>query len=553
MSNHNIDKNSPAQDNAESTKSGFGLDTIGLTNLNTVYWNLNIDDLYEEILFRGEGVRSEAGAIIIRSGSKTDYSPNDTFIVKEPMIENKIWWGDNNRPFNPDNFNALSNRIRAFLQKRDLFVQDCYTCADENHRLPVRVITEYAWHSLFARNMFIQPVMEIELKQFVPELTIIDIPSFQAAPEIDGTASDVFSIIDLEQKLCIIGGTGYAGEIRKAVFSYLSYLLPSDNVLTLSCASNSGPNNDTAIYLGSSGSGKTTLATTSARKLIGDDEHGWNDEGIFNLEGGSYPQALSLSPNDVPLIYDSACKFGTVLENVIYKSKTKEIDFDDSSLAENTHAAYPLSFIDNRVLPSTGGHPKNIFILTCDANGVLPPIARLTPQQAIYYFISGYSSIVPGTETDSGKAPEISFNPCFAQSSMLRNPIEYADTLKNKILRYKPKCWLVNTGWIGGKYGKSQRLSIPQTRTLIHAALNGSLDNIGHSTDPVFGFQIPESCQDVPGNLLNPEQSWDNPDEYNQNRRNLASLFIENFKKFSTDLPQEIIEAGPNLTEKVTV
>ncbi|MEE9441678.1 MAG: phosphoenolpyruvate carboxykinase (ATP) [candidate division Zixibacteria bacterium] len=553
MSNNLSSIKTPAPDKAGAFKSEFGLDTIGLTNLNTVYWNLNTEDLYEEILFRGEGIRSEAGPIIVHTGEKTARSTNDKFTVKESTTGKNIWWGEYNRPFNPDNFNALANRIRAFMQKRDVFVQDCYACADENYRLPVRVITEYAWHSLHARNMLIQPQTEQELKQFVPEFSIIDVPSFCAAPEIDGTASSAFVILNLEQRLCLIGNIGYAGEIKKSVFSILNYLLPQESVLTMHCGANTDSEGNTALFLGLSGTGKTTLSTDSIRNLVGDDEIGWNDEGIFNFEGGCYAKTLSLSPDDQPIIYSGARKFGTVLENVIYNPETKEIDFNDGSLTENTRAAYPLKFVENSVATSTGNHPKNIFLLTCDANGVIPPIARLTPEQAIYYFISGYTSKIPGTEMDLGKEPEATFSPCFAAPFMPHHPCKYAKMLKNKILRYNPQCWLINTGWIGGKYGVGKRVSIPQTRTLIHAALDGTLDNVDYHADPVFGFNIPEICKDIPKHILRPELTRDNPDAYRDKRRQLALLFIENFKKFADNMPREIIEAGPELPEKITV
>ncbi|MFH1699263.1 MAG: phosphoenolpyruvate carboxykinase (ATP) [Candidatus Zixiibacteriota bacterium] len=553
MNINHSDIKTPAQDKAGKIKSEFGLDTIGLNNLNNVYWNLNTEDLYEEILYRGEGAKTEVGPIVVHTGERTARSINDRFIVKESTTENEIWWGEYNRPFSPDNFNALTNRIRAFLQKRDVFVQDCYACADEDYRLPVRVITEYAWHSLFARNMLIRPKTEQELKQFVPEFTIIDVPSFCAAPEIDGTASGAFVIINFEQKLCLIGNIGYAGEIKKSVFSFLNYHLPFDNVLSLHSGANTDSRGNTALFLGLSGTGKTTLSTDTVRDFIGDDEIGWTDKGIFNFEGGCYAKTIFLSPDEQPLIYDCSRKFGTILENVIYNPETKNIDFNDSSLTENARAAYPVIFVDNNIPASMGSHPKNIFLLTCDATGVMPPIARLTPEQAIYYFLSGYTSKIPGTEMELSKEPEITFSPCFAAPFMLHHPCKYAEMLKNKILRYSPQCWLVNTGWIGGKFGVGKRISIPQTRAVIHAAADGSLDDAKYIEDPVFGFKIPEVCKDIPKNILCPEQTWDNPDKYNEKSRRLALLFVENFKKFADDMPREIIEAGPKLPAKVTV
>jgi phosphoenolpyruvate carboxykinase (ATP) len=437
------------------------------------------------------------------------------------------------------------NRLQAYLMDRDLFVQDCYAGADPNHRLNVRVVTELAWHSLFARNMFIPTESLEEQRQFVPDFTIVSIPSFQGAPEIDGSQSATFIAMSFEQKMVLIGNTGYGGEIKKSVFTILNYILPLDGVLSMHCSANVGPAGDTALFFGLSGTGKTTLSADPRRRLIGDDEHGWSDEGIFNFENGCYAKVIGLSPTAEPEIYACTRRFGTILENVIFDPVSRALDLDDDSRTENTRCSYPLTFIDNAVPDKMAGHPKNIIMLTCDASGVMPPIARLSPDQALYHFISGYTAKVSGTEIEMGKEPEITFSACFGAPFMVHPPGFYADLLKRKIQRHGVNCWLVNTGWVGGKYGVGKRISIRHTRNLLDAALDGKLDKVKYREDPVFGFSVPLTCPEVPADVLYPERAWRNKEAYWESYRSLASRFVENFKKFKDQCPPEVAAAGP--------
>lgn len=552
MSQYIIDIKTPAQKEAKAVKSEFGLSNLGLRNLHNVYWNLPTESLYEEIIFRSEGRITKDGPITVNTGKHTARAANDKAIVKEPTTEERIWWGEYNRPFSVDRFNAVFQRLQGYLQGRDLFVTDCYAGYDDNYRLPVRIVTELAWHALFARNMFIEPKTNDELRKFVPEFTVISIPSFQAMPEIDSTLTPTFILLNFDQKICLIGGSGYGGEIKKSVFTVLNYLLPLDGVLSMHCSANVGKGNDTAIFFGLSGTGKTTLSADPARQLIGDDEHGWSDEGVFNFEGGCYAKVIALSPTAEPQIYACTRRFGTVLENVVFDPVSRLLDLEDDQLTENTRAAYPLNFIDNALPGGQAGHPKNIIMLTCDASGVMPPIARLTPEQAMYHFISGYTSKVSGTEIDLGKEPEITFSACFGAPFMVHHPYFYADMLRNKIEKYNVNCWLVNTGWTGGPYGIGKRMSIHHTRTLLNAALDGKLLDVEYVTDPLFGFQVPRHCEGVPDKVLRPVETWEDPYAYQDKYMQLAALFIENFKKFADGCPAEVISAGPVKKEFLT-
>jgi phosphoenolpyruvate carboxykinase (ATP) len=545
MNPYIIDIKSPTHPQRTAVKSEYGLSKHGLTHLNNVYWNLPTESLYEEVIFRSEGHISHMGPVIVNTGKHTARAANDKFIVKEASTEDKVWWGQYNRPISLDKFNLVLNRLQGFLQGRDLFVQDCYGGADKNYRLPVRIITEYAWHSLFARNMLIMADTNEELRQFVPEFTVLAVPSFKGVPEIDGTVSDTFILLNFDQKLCIIGNSGYGGEIKKAVFTVLNYLLPLEGVLTMHCSANVGHKGDTALFFGLSGTGKTTLSADPNRGLIGDDEHGWSDEGIFNFEGGCYAKVIALSPTAEPQIYACTRKFGTVLENVVFDPVTRQLDLDDETMTENTRAAYPLQYIENAVPTKMGGHPKNIIMLTCDASGVMPPIARLTPEQAMYHFISGYTSKVSGTEIDLGKEPEITFSACFGAPFMVHHPAYYAEMLKNKMLKHNVNCWLVNTGWTGGQYGIGKRMSIRHTRALLNAALSGDLLDCEFYTDPLFGFKVPKEAPEVPKEILNPANTWHDKKAYKDKYLMLASLFIENFKKFADGTPEEVLKAGP--------
>lgn len=546
--NNILNIKTPAEGQAAAIRSDYGLEYLGLTNLRKVYWNLPTEALYEEIIFRGEASIAHLGPIIVHTGKHTARAANDKFIVREPENEDKIWWGQYNRPFAPDKFDELFARLQGYLQGRDVFVQDAYGGADPEYRLPVRIITELAWHSLFARNMFIKPQTAEEYRRFVPEFTVIAVPGFKAFPQIDQTPSETFIVLNFAQKLCIIGNTGYGGEIKKSVFTLLNYLLPLHHgVLTMHCSANVGKDGDVALFFGLSGTGKTTLSADPKRRLIGDDEHGWSDNGVFNFEDGCYAKVIELSPTAEPQIYAATRRFGTVLENVVYDPVTRFIDLDDASITENTRAAYPLSFIENAVPEKRGGHPKNIIFLTCDASGVMPPIARLTTEQAMYHFISGYTSKIAGTEIGLRDEPEITFSACFGGPFMVHPPAFYAELLRRKIERYGVTCWLVNTGWVGGPYGIGKRISIHYTRNLLNAALEGRLDDVEYYTDPIFGFQVPKTCPGVPEDILYPERAWQNKDEYWKRYRQLAARFIDNMKKFEANTPPEVIAAGPKL------
>ena len=539
----------PAESIAQVRKADFNLSNQGMVNLRPAYWNLPTEALVEEAIFRNEGRVVMGGPLVAHTGKHTGRSANDKFVVRHTDSENNVWWGAYNRPFEEVKFDALYGRMLEFMQNKDLFVQDVYAGADENYRLPVRFLTEHAWHSHFIRNMFILPQLPEEYKNFTPEFTIISIPSFKAAPAIDGTNSETFIILSFEKKLAIIGGTAYAGEMKKSVFTILNYLLPLDGVLSMHCSANVDPNspNDVALFFGLSGTGKTTLSADPTRRLIGDDEHGWSDDGIFNFEGGCYAKVIGLSESAEPQIYATTKRFGTILENVPFDSVTRAVDLDDDSITENTRASYPLEFIDHAVSEKKAGHPKNIIFLTCDASGVMPPIARLTTNQALYQFISGYTSKLAGTEAGLGKEPVPTFSACFGGPFMVHHPYKYAELLKHKIERYGVTCWLVNTGWVGGPYGVGERISIKYTRTLLNAALNGKLDKVNFVKDPIFSFEIPTQCTDVPDEVLNPSSLWGDKKEYDKRYKDLAMKFKQNFEKFEDTTPQNIIDAGPKI------
>ncbi len=543
--NNILNITTPAQSESQALKSDYGLENHGLTNLRMAYWNLPTEALYEEISFRREARITHQGPVVAFTGKHTARSANDKFVVREATTQEKIWWGEYNRPFSTDKFNELFSRLQGFLQGRDLFVQDCYAGADPNYRMPIRMVTELAWHSHFARNMFILPTTAEEYRRHVPEFTVLCVPSFKGVPQIDGTPANTFIVLNFDQKICIIGNTAYAGEIKKSIFTILNFLLPLEGVMPMHCSANVGKSGDVAIFFGLSGTGKTTLSADPGRGLIGDDEHGWSDEGVFNFEGGCYAKVIQLSPTAEPQIYATTRKFGTILENVVFDPVTRLIDLDDESITENTRASYPLHFIENAIPEKRAGHPKNIVLLTCDASGVMPPIARLTPDQALYQFMSGYTSKIAGTEVGLGKEPEMTFSTCFGAPFMVHHPSFYAHILKKKILRYGVHCWLVNTGWIGGPYGIGKRISIRYTRALLNAALDGKLLDVPYATDPVFGFQVPKSCEGVPESVLDPAGSWHDRKLYMQRYRELASRFIENFRKYEPDSPKEVIEAGP--------
>ncbi len=546
--NNLLDIRTPAQRQATALQCDYGLENLGLMNLRQAYWNLPPEALYEEIVFRSEGRITHQGAIVVDTGKHTARSANDKFIVRESTTEAHVWWGEYNRPFAPEQFDELFSRLQGFLQGRDVFVQDCFAGADPRYRLPIRIVTELAWHSLFARNMFLAPSTADDYRRHVPDFTVVCVPSFQGLPQIDATRTGTFIIVNFAQRLCMIGNTAYAGEIKKSIFTILNYLLPLDGVMPMHCSANVGGDADVALFFGLSGTGKTTLSADPRRGLIGDDEHGWSEDGVFNFESGCYAKVIQLSPSAEPQIYACTRRFGSILENVIFDPVTRLIDLDDDSITENTRASYPLEYIENAVAEKKAGQPKNIVLLTCDASGVMPPIARLSPDQALYQFISGYTSKIAGTEIGLREEPEITFSACFGAPFMVHPPSFYADLLKRKILRYGVNCWLVNTGWVGGAYGVGKRISIAYTRALLDAALTGKLEGVEYVNDPVFGFAVPRSCEGVPAGVLDPANSWPSRAVYMQRYRELAARFVENFKKYAESCPPEVRASGPRLT-----
>jgi phosphoenolpyruvate carboxykinase (ATP) len=547
--NNLLNIKTPAEGIAKARKADYNLSNHGISNLRLAYWNIPSEALYEEAVFRSEGSTTHLGPFVAFTGKHTARSANSKFVVREEGTEGHVWWGQYNRPFSEEKFEALYERMLGYLQGRDVFVQDAYAGADENYRLPVRIVTELAWHSMFVRNMFLVPQSLEEYKRFVPEFTIVVMPEFKGTPTIDNTNDETFIVLSFEKKLAIIGNTAYAGEIKKSVFTILNYLLPLEGVLSMHCSANVNPKNadDVALFFGLSGTGKTTLSADPTRRLIGDDEHGWSDDGVFNFEGGCYAKIIGLSESAEPEIYATTSRFGTILENVPFDPVTRYIDLDDDSITENTRASYPLEFIDNAVPEKKAGHPKNIILLTCDASGVMPPIAKLTTHQALYQFISGYTAKVGGTEVGLREEPEITFSACFGGPFMVHHPAYYANLLKQKIERHNVNCWLVNTGWVGGPYGIGKRISIKYTRALLNAALTGKLDKVEYFQDPVFGFEVPKTCPSVPESVLEPWSSWPGKEEYMKKYKQLAMRFVENFVKFEEGTPKEVIKSGPKV------
>ncbi len=522
------------------------LSEYGIKKADTVYWNLSTSSLYEKIITRREGHLAHGGAVVVRTGYYTGRAANDKFMVKEPSTQDHIWWGKINKPFEESKFDDIYERVMAYLDGRDLYVQECYAGADPDYEFPVRVITQDAWHSLFARNMFIRPVnLGRDLDTIKPEFTVLQVPHFHAMPSQDGTNSEAVILVNFKKKMVLIAGTSYAGEIKKSIFTVLNYLLPRRNILSMHASANIGKTWDVAVFFGLSGTGKTTLSADTERQLIGDDEHGWSDKGIFNFEGGCYAKAINLSPEKEPQIYKACKKFATILENVGMDMDTRRVDFDDNALTENTRAAYPITHIDNVIYPGIGRHPRNIIMLTCDAFGVLPPIAKLTTSQAMYHFISGYTAKVAGTEKGI-KEPQATFSTCFGAPFMALHPSVYAKLLGENIAKHKVSCWLINTGWSGGPYGVGKRMDITYTRALVRAALDGSLNKVETVPDEIFGLQIPVSCQGVPQEILKPENTWEDKEAYVAKAKELARKFKENIANFADKTSQEILDAGPN-------
>jgi phosphoenolpyruvate carboxykinase (ATP) len=523
-------------------RSEAGLDAYGIREASAVYWNLTTPELYEEIARRGEAIISPHGALIVDTGEHTGRAAKDKAIVREPGSQEQVFWGEVNKEFSQEKFNALRDRMMAHTAGRELFVQDTYAGADPRYRLPVRIITELAWHSLFARTMFIND--DAATGAHKPEFTIINLPGFKADPERDGTRSQTFILMDFSQRLVLIGGTSYAGETKKSVFTILNYLLPQRGVMSMHCSANVGEAGDVAIFFGLSGTGKTTLSADPERRLIGDDEHGWSDDGVFNFEGGCYAKVIKLSAEAEPDIYRTTRMFGTIMENVAYDPQTRAVNLDDAAKTENTRAAYPLTSIPNIVPEGYAGHPRNIIMLTADAFGVLPPVSRLSPEQAMYHFLSGYTAKVAGTERGVTE-PQATFSTCFGAPFMVLHPGVYADLLGKKIAEHKADCWLVNTGWSGGPYGTGQRMSIKHTRAMIRAILNGSLASVETRPDPFFGVGVPTSCPDVPSEVLSPRNTWADKDAYDERARDLARRFNENFKKYEAGVSEEVRAVAP--------
>ena len=535
----------PSEETAGQNKSKFGLDYLGIAGYRKAYWNLSAESYYLEALHRNEGVKSKHGALVVCSGERTARSANDKFIIREQGSEADISWGEYNRPYLEEDFNKVFTRMKDHLQGADIFVQDGIAGASPTHQIPVRVITTWAWQGLFTRNMFITDSELITADDFHPEFTVISIPEFKGLPAEEKLNSETLILMDFSQGLVLIAGTGYGGEIKKSIFTAVNYYLPKKKILTMHCSANIGSGGDTALYFGLSGTGKTTLSADPSRHLIGDDEHGWDDEGIFNFEDGSYAKVIDLSSDAEPDIYACTRKFGTILENVILDPETGEADLFDSSITKNTRASYPLTFIPYSLPSKRGGHPENIIFLTFDAHGVLPPIASLSHDQALYHFISGYTSKVGGTEAGVGEAPELTFSACFGAPFMVFHPAYYAKLLKGNLEKYQTKTWLLNTGLVGGPSGIGSRIRIAHSRAILTAVLEGKLDQVEYQVDPWFGFRIPQSCPGVPSEILNPEDSWGDKEAYRQTIQDLVDRFKNNMRRYEESTPQEVLLAGP--------
>jgi phosphoenolpyruvate carboxykinase (ATP) len=523
--------------------SSYGLERQGLHNLAAVHWNLSVPVLCEYAVRRREGLLAAGGAFVARTGPFTGRTPKDKYIVEEPSSKADVWWGDINKPVSEQTFESMYRRLAAYFQGREVFVQDLHGGADPEYRLKVRIVTDSAWHSLFVRNMFIRPKADV-LADFRPDFTILHAPHFFARHEFDGINSDTFIFVNFARRLVLIGGTEYAGEIKKSVFGYLNFLLPARDVLPMHCSANVGPKGDSAIFFGLSGTGKTTLSADGSRTLIGDDEHGWSRNGLFNFEGGCYAKVINLSPEAEPEIYATVHRFGTVLENVVLDPATRLPDLADASLTENTRACYPLDFIPNASQTGAAPHPDNVIMLTADAFGVLPPIARLTPEQAMYHFLSGYTARVAGTEKGLGNAPQATFSTCFGAPFMPRHPSVYAKMLGERIKEHRVQCWLVNTGWSGGAYGVGSRMKIAHTRALVRAALAGTLKQAPARQEGYFGLYVPEQCGEVPAEVLDARNTWSDKAAYDETARELTRRFESNFKKFEPYVGNDVKAAG---------
>ena len=520
---------------------------LGIKHFEDAYWNLSPSELVEESIIRGEGILTDTGALAVDTGKFTGRSPKDKFIVCDDVTEKTVWWGDINIKFDPDKFDRLYEKVTAYFQGKTLYVRDSYACADPQYRMNIRVVTESPWQNLFAYNLFLRPTKEEILKTHKADWTIVCAPGFHAEPALDGTRQSNFAIVNFKKKIILIGGTAYTGEIKKGIFSVLNYVLPQEKkVLSMHCSANIGKNNDTAIFFGLSGTGKTTLSADPHRGLVGDDEHGWSDKTVFNFEGGCYAKCVNLSKEKEPQIF-SAIRFGALVENIEFHEGSNTVDYDNISKTENTRVAYPIYHIDNAIEPSVAGIPKNIFFLTCDAFGVLPPISRLNTGQAMYHFISGYTAKVAGTEVGITE-PTTTFSACFGKAFLPLHPTRYAELLGDKLKKNKVNVWLINTGWSGGSYGVGSRIKLGFTRAMITATLNGELDKVEFETMPIFNLSIPKSCPGVPTEILNPRNTWADKNEFDAKMNTLAASFVKNFGQYAEFANEEILNAAPKVS-----
>ncbi len=524
--------------------SNYGLEHHGLRNLKTAYWNLSSASLVEQVVTRKEGILSDSGAVVVNTGEHTGRAPNDKFVVKDCCCSDRVWWGTINRPLSEEQFEGLYQKVLHYLEGKEVFIQDLEVGAHPHWERKLRIVSELAWQSLFARALFRRGPLS-ELENHIPEYTLIAVPGLEADPLTDGTNSGTFVVISFERKLVLVGGSYYAGEIKKSIFTVMNCELPEEGVLSMHCSANVGESGDVALFFGLSGTGKTTLSSDPNRRLIGDDEHGWGPEGVFNFEGGCYAKMIRLRPELEPLIWDASRRFGSVLENVVYDPTTRQLDFDDDSLTENTRGAYPLLFVENSVEEGYSGHPENIFFLSADAFGVMPPLSRLNPDQAMYYFLSGYTSKLAGTEKDLGSEPQATFSTCFAAPFLPLHPSIYSELLGEKIAKHEVQVWLLNTGWTGGPYGVGSRIRLPYTRAMVNAALTHKLDHISFHQEPYFGLSIPDECPGVPSELLDPVKTWSDPEAYAAQARKLVQRYEKNFTQFQDAVSGDVVKAGP--------
>ncbi len=535
---------SSAARSSSERKSLSGLDQQGLDPRGELHWNLIAPELVQAAVRRNEGELANMGPFVAVTKPHTGRSPNDKFVVPEPGVEQDVWWGKVNQPFSQEKFDVLLGEVQSYLNEQpELFIQDLYTGADPKHRLSVRFVSPNAWHMMFVRNMFIRPDLS-DLMTFSPGFSVIHAPEFQADPARHGTRTSTFIILSFEKKIILIGGTRYAGELKKSIFTVMNYLMPKHGVLSMHCSANIGERGDTALFFGLSGTGKTTLSADPARWLIGDDEHGWSENGVFNFEGGCYAKCINLSAEGEPDIYQTTQMFGTILENVVLDPHTKDVDFANASLTENTRASYPLHYIRHHVPGGRGAHPRNIVFLTADAFGVLPPIARLTSEQAMYYFLSGYTAKVAGTERGVTE-PQATFSACFGAVFLVWHPTKYASMLGTLLQQHNARVWLVNTGWTGGPYGTGSRMRLSHTRAMIRAALDGALDKVQTWRDPVFGLAVPATVPNVPADVMHQRESWPDPSAYDAQAAKLAQMFAGNFEQFADSVSDEVRKAGP--------